>query len=187
MKTTTTLPEYVSHKHVWAAQIKAVKIFDIPEGSDSPVEGKITKLAVLDLGEYGYNVEVDYANRPVPEAGMYYVKYEDGYHSFSPANVFENGYSLNELGYFFDFGVAIQFLKAGKLVARKGWNGKGMFLYYVPASKFIVNRAPLLGIFPEGTEINHCAWLGMKTADGKFVPWLASQTDMLAEDWEVVT
>lgn len=84
------------------------------------------------------------------------------------------------------FGEAVEQLKAGKKVARSGWNGKGMFLFLVPGSTFKVNRAPLLGIYPEGTEINYCPHIDMKTADGKIVPWLASQTDVLGEDWVLV-
>ena len=61
-----------------------------------------------------------------------------------------------------------------------------MFLFLVPGSTFKVNRAPLLGIYPEGTEINYHAHIDMKTADGTIVPWLASQTDVLADDWIVV-
>ena len=85
-----------------------------------------------------------------------------------------------------NFGQALDALKAGKKVARAGWNGKGMFLFLVPGSTFKVSRAPLLGIYPEGTEINYCPHIDMKTADEKIVPWLASQTDVLAEDWGVV-
>jgi hypothetical protein len=85
-----------------------------------------------------------------------------------------------------NFGEAIQALKTGNKVARTGWNGKGMFLFLVPGSTFKVNRAPLLGIYPEGTEINYNAHIDMKTADNKIVPWLASQTDVLAEDWYIV-
>jgi hypothetical protein len=84
------------------------------------------------------------------------------------------------------FGNAIEVLKNGGKVARKGWNGKGMFLFLVPGSVFTVNRAPLLGIYPEGTEITYLPHIDMETVDGKVVPWLASQTDMLAEDWEIV-
>ena len=84
------------------------------------------------------------------------------------------------------FGQAIEALKQGKKVARAGWNGKGMFLFLVPGSTFKVNRAPLLGIYPEGTEVNYCSHIDMKTADDKVVPWLASQTDVLAEDWDIV-
>lgn len=85
-----------------------------------------------------------------------------------------------------NFGQAIEALKAGKRVARTGWNGKGMFLFLVPGSTFQVNRAPLLGIYPEGTTINYLPHIDMKTADEKVVPWLASQTDVLAEDWEII-
>lgn len=82
-----------------------------------------------------------------------------------------------------NFGQALATLKTGGKVARQGWNGKGMFLFLVPGSTFTVNRAPLLGIYPEGTQVNYCPHIDMKTADDKVVPWLASQTDVLAEDW----
>lgn len=85
-----------------------------------------------------------------------------------------------------NFSSALIAIKAGHRVAREGWNGKGMFVFLVPGSTFKVNRPPLLGIYPEGTEINYHAHIDMKTADGMVVPWLASQTDILAEDWELV-
>lgn len=84
------------------------------------------------------------------------------------------------------FGEALDALEQGKRVARVGWNGKGMFLFLVPGSTFKVSRPPLLGIYPEGTEINYHPHVDMKTADGTVVPWLCSQTDMLARDWTVV-
>lgn len=86
------------------------------------------------------------------------------------------------MGNLMDFGEALRNLKLGKKVARNGWNGKGMFLLYVPSEKWGIIEKIGLGI-PKG---NLCSWIGMKTADGKFVPWLASQTDMLAEDWRIV-
>lgn len=82
-----------------------------------------------------------------------------------------------------DFGQALAAIKAGKKVARAGWNGKDMFLFLVPGSTFTVNRAPLLGIYPEGTQINYHAHIDMKTAQGYVVPWLPSQADLLSEDW----
>jgi len=85
-----------------------------------------------------------------------------------------------------NFGDALSLIKAGHKVARAGWNGKGMFIFLVPGSTFSVSRPPLLGIYPEGTVINYHAHIDMKTADDKVVPWLASQTDVLAEDWGVV-
>ena len=74
-----------------------------------------------------------------------------------------------------DFGKALEALKEGKKVARSGWNGKGMFLFLVQGSTFNV----------KGTEIKYHAHIDMKTADNQIVPWLASQTDMLANDWEI--
>ena len=82
-------------------------------------------------------------------------------------------------------GWAVEAMKRGEKVARSGWNGKKMFLFLVQGSTFKVNRPPLLGIYPEGTEINYSSHVDMKTADNKIVPWLASQTDLLAEDWEI--
>lgn len=86
----------------------------------------------------------------------------------------------------FSFGDALVELKAGSRVARLGWNGKNMFLFLVPGSTFIVNRPPLLGIYPEGTAVQYHSHIDMCTANGTIVPWLASQTDMLAEDWILV-
>lgn len=86
-----------------------------------------------------------------------------------------------------DFGTALVALKAGKRVARAGWNGKGMFLYLVNGSQFTVNRPPLLGIYPEGTVIDYLPHIDMKTADGQCVPWVASQSDLIVEDWSEVT
>lgn len=84
------------------------------------------------------------------------------------------------------FSTALRAIKEGHKVARIGWNGKGMFLFLVPGSTFKVNRPPLLGIYPEGTEINYRPHVDMRDAEGKIVPWLASQTDILAEDWVIL-
>jgi hypothetical protein len=77
----------------------------------------------------------------------------------------------------FDF--ALLALKAGKCVARKRWNDKGMWLTIIKPGNAVHTSSK--GGFP----MLEC--IGMKTADGKMCPgWLASQTDMLAEDWEVI-
>ena len=83
-----------------------------------------------------------------------------------------------------NFSTALDAIKNGNRVTRAGWNGKGMFIFMVPGSVFMVNRPPLLGIFPEGTEVRYHAHVDMKTNDGEIVPWLCSQTDLFAEDWE---
>ena len=90
------------------------------------------------------------------------------------------------------FGAAVELLKAGRKVSRAGWNGKGMWLRLVhpyaahpedapdaqPSNPYF--RAADNHPDAEGTML---PWIGMKTADNKFVPWLASQTDVLSEDW----
>ena len=123
------------------------------------------------------------AGNMYPDQDGYEVVYPDGYTSWSPKAAFEQAYRLTDA---MTFGDALVMLKAGKKVARAGWNGKGMFLFLVNGSTFQVSRKPLLGIYPEGTTINYHAHVDMKTADGTIVPWLCSQTDMLAEDWQVV-
>ena len=86
----------------------------------------------------------------------------------------------------FNFSEILFVLKDGGRVARQCWNGKGMFLFLVDGSKFEVNRAPLNKFYKEGTEINYNAHIDMKTADNLIVPWVASQTDILAEDWIII-
>jgi len=86
-----------------------------------------------------------------------------------------------------NFGQAIEALKIGKKVARKGWNGKNLFIFLVPGSTFKVNRPPLLGIYDEGTEIEYRPHIDIKTADGSIATWSPSGSDALAEDWEIIT
>lgn len=85
-----------------------------------------------------------------------------------------------------EFGQVIRALKTGKKATRAGWNGKGMFIFLVKGSTFLVSRPPLMGIYPMGTSINYQAHIDMKAVDGTIVPWVASQTDILAEDWSLV-
>lgn len=86
----------------------------------------------------------------------------------------------------FNFSRALDEIKSGKKVARAGWNGKNMFIFLVNGSTFKVNRPPLNVLYPEGTEITYCPHIDMRTADGSIVPWLAAQTDLLANDWGIV-
>lgn len=74
------------------------------------------------------------------------------------------------------FGVALDALKAGKRVARIGWNGKGMFLFRVDGGDF--------GGY--GIDLPAAPYIAMKTAQNNVVPWLASQADILSDDWLLV-
>lgn len=113
----------------------------------------------------------------------------EGYISWSPKDVFEKAYYPI---YGMSFGMAIEALKLGKKVARKGWNGKGMWLVLVPGSE---NIKPVAGTPYSNAglteEIQILPHIDMYTVDSSgrraMLPgWLASQTDMLSTDWHIV-
>lgn len=90
-----------------------------------------------------------------------------------------------------DFGDAIRALKHGKKVARRGWNGKGMYLWLLPAASVKAEwcKEPHLKTLAEqnGGEVECLGSVRMKTADNKVLTgWLASQSDMLSDDWMIV-
>ena len=89
----------------------------------------------------------------------------------------------------FDFGMALEALKRGKAVARKGWNGKGMFITLQNGSEVEGNNMvnePAKKYYGD-CKAKICPHIDMKAADGSYVVgWLASQTDMLAEDWDII-
>jgi hypothetical protein len=77
-----------------------------------------------------------------------------------------------------NFSTALQELKNNSCVARSGWNGKNMFLFLVPEGEFS---------HPSVKEpVTAQPYIAMFTAQRTLVPWFASQSDLLAEDWEVV-
>lgn len=86
----------------------------------------------------------------------------------------------------FNFGHALICLKDGKKLSRTSWNDKNSFIYLVPASNFKVNRPPLNTFYSEGTEIQYNFHIDMKCSDGSCIPWTASQSDLLSDDWYIV-
>jgi hypothetical protein len=86
-----------------------------------------------------------------------------------------------------DFGDALTAVKAGKKINRSGWNGHDMYVVYQPGYPdgigINANTANATGI-PQGTVCRFRPYLMMFTAQGDFVPWVASQTDVLADDWQ---
>jgi hypothetical protein len=88
------------------------------------------------------------------------------------------------MGETFDFSEALKRLRAGARLTRIGWNGRGMFIYFVHEGTVAVNNHPVLqGPYLPGTRLTRCAHVDMVAADNTVVPWLASQTDILADDW----
>lgn len=96
-----------------------------------------------------------------------------------------------------NFSEALSFLKSGACLQREGWNGSGMFVFLMPDSQLTVSREeltavfprdincekPLTAFFPHDAEVEYCAHLVIKAADGNMVPWVTSQIDILADDW----
>lgn len=125
--------------------------------------------------------EYNEAIRPLFYSGNdkrgYKVKYEDGYISWSPKDVFEKAYRATTG---MTFGLAIEAMRQGKKVARKGWNGKGIFVELQVPDEYSKMTQPYIYIDTLGLHTNN-----PKAPKGR-VPWLASQTDMLSDDWEVV-
>lgn len=90
-----------------------------------------------------------------------------------------------------DFGQAIHHLKSGRKVRRRGWNGKGMFLWlkYPAKIKSEWCKDPMLKAIVDnaGGEVTALGTICMLTAQGEILSgWLASQTDILSCDWETV-
>lgn len=153
----------------------------------------------MTFGEYfAYRSGAINPESHAPEDAGYLVEYLDsgkpnhpghaGYISWSPKEVFERAYRpVDGL----TFGLAIEALKAGKRVARAGWNGKGMYLWLLPAATVKAEwcrEAHLKAVVEQnGGEIEALGSIRMMTADRKVLTgWLASQTDMLAEDWTII-
>ncbi len=154
------MPKYRCHKVVRALRIGLVEL--------NPVTGEGI-LHPTDAGYTAINVTQGFMDQHRPGTGGYYVKYEDGYKSYRPAKAIKDGYTLITDG--FDFGMALQCMKEGRSVTRKGWNGPGQSLHL---------QTP-----DEGSKMT-LPYIYIQTVQGDLVPWLASQTDMLATDWREV-
>lgn len=120
----------------------------------------------------------------------YMVTYEGGYRAWSPKDVFDAAYRPIDG---MTFGLAIEALKMGKKVARTGWNGKGMWITLSCTGSKMVKAEDIWAphnrefALANGGEVQVDPYFTMKTAQGTIQSgWLASQADMLAEDWQVV-
>lgn len=172
------LPKYKCHKVVGALKIEKVT-------SDLEIAAKAgreatTAGAVLSFRDFTYedlHVDAEFVAKHRPQAGGYYVVYKDGYASWSPAEAFEEGYAPVDDGIGVSFSDALIALKDGKRLQRAGWNGKGLWIELQRPDEHSKMTLPYLFIcYPDDAE----------NTPGARVPWLASQTDILANDWRVV-
>jgi len=153
------------------------------------------KIIAMAMTRQAYN---DYRGWKLPpdEDGLdagYLVEYVDGgqanhpdhagYISWSPSSVFDAAYQASgEM----NFGHAIQAMKDGHKVSRANWNGKKMFIF-LTQGRTVPNTKDRSFAHFDGKEVVLASHIDMKAADGSFVTgWLASQTDMLADDWMIV-
>jgi hypothetical protein len=171
-KLTPNMKQYLGTKSILATPMilgdyNAKRGWTPPEGENQAAEGYLVEY--LDGGNANHADHV-------------------GYISWSPKDVFERSYRQTDG---LTFGHAIEALKLGKRVARSGWNGKGMYLWLLPAATVKAEwcREAHLKAMAEakGGEIECLGSIRMMTADQKVLTgWLASQTDILSEDWQVI-
>lgn len=131
------------------------------------------------------------ANENGSDAG-YLVEYTDGgapnhpghagYISWSPKPQFDNAYRATAG---MTFGLAIEALKLGQRVQRAGWNGKGMFVYYVPAGEYPARTGVALEHFGDAL-VPYNPYFAIKNVDDTVSTWVPSINDCLAEDWAII-
>ena len=157
---------------------------------------KVVRARRMTRGEYNEYRGWDLPANENPADDGYLVEYpsspnqnhpaHSGYISWSPLNVFRKSY--REAGASLTFGEAIEALKAGHKIARTGWNGKGMFLYYVGPGRYPPSTPPGTEIAAEHLDfrVPYRSYIAMFTVARDVVPWVASQSDILEEDWVIV-
>ena len=115
-----------------------------------------------------------------PEEPGYRVRYPDGYESWSPKDVFEEAYRPTDA---MSFGLAIEAAKKGKRIARKGWNGKRQYVELATAISYASPIGAVVNAEHDAIGNQALAFVG---TSGVQMGGLASQADMLADDWMIV-
>lgn len=138
----------------------------------------------LDDGKGDVRIEL-LENNPLPRSGDsvdmgYKVVYEDGYESWSPLDVFDRAYRQTDG---MSFGLAIEAAKMGKRIARMGWNGKNQYVQLATCISYVTHDGGLINAHHEAIGNKALAFVG---TSGVQMGWLASQADMLADDWMIV-
>ena len=147
----------------------------------------------MTLGDYNAYRGWDMPAGEDPAKAGYLVEYMDGegpnhpdhagYISWSPQGPFLEAYCASgEM----TFGHALVAMQNGHRVTRSGWNGKGMFIYIVPAAAYPAQRGAAKRWAGEDAMIDYRAYIAMKTVTGEVVPWVVSQSDALENDWGIV-
>ena len=167
------MKNYICTKMIYAVPVKMVNGMHWPDGLPLPEVPKISE----SNDECCCN-----NNRLLIEDGyMYTSSPDDKYPQYMSKEDFDKMCrSMEDMA----FGDALEAMKCGERVARKGWNGKGQYVFLAHEPDFVTDAD--ISAFDQ-MEVEVCDVLVLKTAQDKFqVGWLATQTDMLAEDWYIV-
>ena len=154
---------------------------------------KVVKARPMTRGEYNALRGWPMPDDENPDDAGYLVEYIDGgkpnhqdfanYISWSPQDVFDRAYRTVEG---MDFGLAIAAMRQGLRVARAGWNGRGMFVYLVPAASYPAQTGAAKAHFGEDAMVPYNPYMAIKNVNDTVSTWVPSINDCLAEDWAVI-
>ena len=180
---------------IWLSALKAIteNNYSTKNNMEKYIGTKVVKAEPMTMTEAQKVLGRELKPATLEEDG-YLVEYKDGYKSWSPRSVFEEAY--RELGSV-NFGGAIDLLKAGLAVRRKGWNGKGLFVVkqvpshitgdIIPNMQSLPQSAKNILMSRENPHIDYTNQMLIINPDGRADSWVPSVSDVFAEDWEVVT
>ena len=180
---------------IWLSALKAIteNNYSTKNNMEKYIGTKVIMAEPMTMTEAQKVLGRELTQSTVEEDG-YLVEYKDGYKSWSPKSVFEEAY--REVGSV-NFGGAIELLKEGLAVRRKGWNGKGLFIVKQVPSHITGDIIPKMQSLPqsakdilmsrENPHIDYTNQMLIINPDGRADSWVPSVSDVFAEDWEVVT
>ena len=180
---------------IWLSALKAIteNNYSTKNNMEKYIGTKVVKAEPMTMTEAQKVLGRELKPATLGEDG-YLVEYNDGYKSWSPKSMFEEAY--REVGSV-NFGGAINLLKAGLAVRRKGWNGKGLFIVkqvpshvtgeIIPNMQSLPQSAKDILMSRENPHIDYTNQMLIINPDGRADSWVPSVSDVFAEDWEVVT
>lgn len=180
---------------IWLSALKAIteNNYSTKNNMEKYIGTKVVKAEPMTMTEAQKVLGRELKPATLEEDG-YLVEYKDGYKSWSPKSMFEEAY--REVGSV-NFGGAIDLLKAGLAVRRKGWNGKGLFIVkqvpshvtgeIIPNMQSLPQSAKDILMSRENPHIDYTNQMLIINPDGRADSWVPSVSDVFAEDWEVVT
>lgn len=180
---------------IWLSTLKAIteNNYSTKNNMEKYIGTKVVKAEPMIMTEAQKVLGRELKTANLEEDG-YLVEYKDGYKSWSPKSVFEEAY--REIGSV-NFGGAIDLLKAGLAVRRKGWNGKGLFVVkqvpshitgdIIPNMQSLPQSAKNILMSRENPHIDYTNQMLIINPNGRADSWVPSVSDVFAEDWEVVT